>query len=170
MWLRLRKTDRRGRAGGPRPGRRVRPGGRGPAWLRSAFLSIPLLLPLPAHGAAGLARLQPDALARVADALALVRVGLPDGTDARGHLADEFLVDPGHADAVRLGHLESDALRGRDLDRVAVADLQRQRAALLGGAIADALDLQINPVALGDAADHVGQQRPGQPVQGLVVV
>src|SRR3972149_6238033 len=68
---------------------------------RSAFFSIPTLLRLPAHGAAILAWLQPDALARVANALPLVGIRLPDGPDARGDLADKFLVDPGDADAVR---------------------------------------------------------------------
>src|SRR3990170_7281247 len=170
MWLRLRKTDSLGRWGSPRTTRRMRPWRRCRVSFRSAFLSILLLLRLSAHRAASFARLQPDPLARVADALALVRVRLADRADPRGHLADKLLVDPGDTDAVRLGHLEGDACGRRDLYRVAEADLQRERVPLLGGAIADALDLQVHFEPFRDAADHVGQQRSRQPVQGLVVV
>src|SRR3990170_337339 len=170
MWLRVRKTDSLGRWGSPRTPRRMRSWRRWRVSLRSAFFSIPNLLRLPAHGAASLAWLQPDALARVANALPLVGIRLPDGPDARGDLADEFLVDPGDADAVRLRHLERDALGGRDLHRVAVADLQGEGVPLLGRPIADALNLQIHLEPFCDAADHVGQQRSGQPVQSFVVV
>jgi hypothetical protein len=40
-----------------------------------------------------------DLLAEIAHALALVRLGLADGTDVGGHLADHFLVDAAHDDA-----------------------------------------------------------------------
>src|SRR5574341_802173 len=170
MWLRLRKTDRRGRSARPRTARRTRAWRRCRVIFASAFFSMPLLLRLPADGAPGFARLQPDPLARVPDTLALVGIWLADRADPRGDLADELLVDPGDTDAVRLRHLERDALGGGDLHGVAEPHLEGERRALLGGAISDALDLEIHFEPFRDAADHIRQQRPGQAVQRLVAI
>src|SRR6185436_1679286 len=92
-----------------------------------------------------LAFLALDVLALVADALALVGLGLARGADLGGHLAHLLLVDPRYRDDFLLGaaHLHLDA--GRDgVDHVvAEADLQLQRIlALQRGAEAVAMDLQ----------------------------
>ena len=54
----------------------------------------------------------------------------------------------------------------RDVDRVAEAGFKRQRVRTLGlGAIADADDLELFLVALGDTDDHVVDEAAGQPVE-----
>src|SRR6187402_3566615 len=58
-----------------------------------------------------LAFLALDVFALVADALALIRLGLARGADLRGHLADLLLVDAGDGHDLLLGaaHLHLDA-------------------------------------------------------------
>ena len=56
---------------------------------------------------AGLAGLAADLLAGVADALALVRLGLAGRADLRGDLADELLVDADDGEAGRVLDLEA---------------------------------------------------------------
>src|SRR3954451_4367790 len=84
---------------------------------------------------AGLAGLAPDLLAGVADALALVRLGLAGRTDLRGDLADELLVDPDDREARGVLDLEADPGRRIDLDLVAVAEVQRELLAVLRGPV-----------------------------------
>src|SRR5512135_2318471 len=124
MCFRLRKTARRGRAGSPSTRRRIR------SWrlLRAAprlaivviggSSSAPRWLLLAAD-LAGLAGLAADVLAGVADALALVRLGLATGADPRRDLADELLVDAHDGQPGRVLDLEADARWGVDLDWVA---------------------------------------------------
>ena len=63
-----------------------------------------------------------DVLALVADALALVRLGLPDRTDLGGGLANELLVDAPYGDLRGRRYLELDARRRRLADRVRETD------------------------------------------------
>src|SRR6266542_5048747 len=175
VWLRLRNTARRGRSPVPVRLRRIR------SWrfCRAAprlatwvMLLVPLRLPDPrlllAADLAGLAGLAADDLARIADALALVRLGLAGGPDARGDLADELLVDPDHGHPRRILELEADPLGRLDLDRMAVAQVELQLVAHLLGAVAHAGDLEALAIAGRDAGDHVGDQRPGEAVKLLV--
>ena len=53
--------------------------------------------------------------------------------------------------------------------RVAVADQQLEVVALDAGAVADADDLETLLEAVGDALDHVGDERPREPVQRAVL-
>src|SRR6187402_1356395 len=82
-----RNTARRGRSAVPwiflrtRACRTIRPSRRFCATLLMAVSSL----------LAGLAGLAQNLLAEVAHTLALVRLGLADGTDVGGHLADDFL-------------------------------------------------------------------------------
>src|SRR5919197_394893 len=130
MWLRLRKTASRGRAVSPLTRNRRR------AWRfcraaeRLAVAVIPVL-PRSSGGRlllgadlAGLAGLAADLLARVANALALVRLGLARCAHARGDLADELLVDAEHGESGRVLDLEADPGGRIDLDRVAVAQVE----------------------------------------------
>src|SRR5438874_713091 len=79
-------------------------------WRRGSLLAPDL---------ARLAGLAADLLARIADALALVGLGLARGADASRDLADQLLVDADDGQVRRVLQLEADA-RGRvDLDRVA---------------------------------------------------
>src|SRR5262245_56702987 len=105
-----------------------------------------------------LAFLALDVLALVADALALIGLGLARGSDHRGHLADLLLVDAGDGDDLLLGaaHLHLHACRNGVDHVVAEADLQLQGVlALERGAEAGAVDLQRVRIALGDAVDQI---------------
>src|SRR5437764_8363895 len=83
-------------------------------------------------------------LAGVADALALVGLGLADLADVGGDLANSLLVDAPHEDAVGRRNLEADVLGRVDDDGVAVPDGQLDLvAALRRRPIADAHDLEL---------------------------
>src|SRR5215207_7864693 len=127
--------------------------------------SISLLL---AADLAGLAGLAADVLARVADALALVRLGLARRADLGGNLADELLVDAEDREVGRVLDFEADPGRRRDLDRVAVAQVELQLLADLRSAVSDAGDLERLAIAVGHPDDHVVDERPGQAVELLV--
>src|SRR4029079_3356894 len=116
---------------------------------------------------AGLACLAADLLAGVPDALALVRLGLAGRADLRRHLADELLVDAHDREAGGVLELEADAGRRVDLDRVAVAEREDELVARLLRAVPDTDDLEALAVPVGDADDHVVDERPGQAVETL---
>src|SRR5690606_28013335 len=105
-----------------------------------------------------LPRLAADVLSGVANALALVRLGGTDLAHVGSHLADQLLVDAGHRDLGRFGHLEGDPRRSLERHRMAEPALKLEILSLQLGPIADALDLQVAPEAFGDTGDHVGQQ------------
>src|SRR5512139_3646217 len=120
-----------------------------------------------------LSDLAADLLARVANALALVRLGLAQLADVRGGLADQLLVDALDAEPGGPVDREGDPLGRVERDRVRVPELELQLGrALRQHAVADADDLELLLVALGHADDHVVDQRPGQSVQrtGLPLV
>src|SRR3954464_3732600 len=176
MWERLRNTVRRGRAPGPARGRARRPGAGGgdpdplvtlDARGGPAGRNLLHRLLLPAD-LAGLARLATDLLAGVPDALALVRLGLAGGAHAGRDLPDELLVDAHHGEAQRGLDLEADPGRRVDLDRVAVAEREDELVARLLRTVADTHDLEALAVPVGDADDHVVDERPGQAVEALV--
>src|SRR6201996_9545009 len=106
---------------------------------------------------------------RVADALALLRLRRASLADIRRDLADELLVDATNDDLGRLRHLEIDSLRRLDRDRVGEAERQLEVFPFQRGAVADALDLEALLEAVGDALDHVRDQRAGEPVEGAVL-
>src|SRR5207244_5677634 len=66
-----------------------------------------------------LAFLAEDVLARVLDALALVRLGRPERADLGGDLSDFLAVDPGYHDLDRPRRHDRDAVGGRIGDVVA---------------------------------------------------
>src|SRR5204862_6782800 len=90
----------------------------------------------------GLPGLLPHVLALVADALALVRLGLADLADVRGDLADGLLVDAPDRDAGRRRYLELDPLRGPDHHRVGETERELEVGALQRRAVPHAHDLQ----------------------------
>src|SRR5688572_22918248 len=108
--------------------RRARPPARARRLVRTRWrrlskgLSFLILLLLPF--------LPEDILAAIFDALALVRLGLAPAADLGGELADLLPIDAAdlHRGVVR--RLDLEALRHRDVDVVAVAELQLQRLAL----------------------------------------
>src|SRR5581483_2885805 len=159
MCVRLRYTARRGRCGVPSTVFRTR------SWRRTRaargvfvfFILLPCL--------AGLARLAADALPGVADALALVRLRLPDLTDVRRDLAHQLLVDAAHVYARVPLDFELDPGRRRHLHGVRVANVQRDVLARLLRAIPDALQLERAREALRDADHHVVQERAREAVQ-----
>src|SRR4029077_19243791 len=100
-----------------------------------------------------------DDLAGVSHALALVRVGLAELADVRGDLADLLLVDALDAELDRGLDHEVDSRRSLDGHRVRVAKTDLEVRALGRDPVADADDLHRLRVALGDAHDHVVDQR-----------
>src|SRR5688500_3454951 len=153
-----RVTTSRGRAAVPLTFLRTRKWRRPLPIRRDSEMFIGLLTRLPDLAA--------DVLAGVADTLALVRLRLADLADVRGDLADLLLVDAAHDEAGRGLDLERDALGRLHRHRVAEPERELQAAALGDDAVADAHDLQRLLVALGDAGDHVGDERTGQAVAG----
>src|SRR6185369_2931261 len=124
-----------------------------PAWLLASRLT-------------GLA---PDYLAGVANALPLVRLGRTKTAELRGDLPDHRLVRTVDHDLRRLRRRQLDA-RGRlELDRVREAERQLQPVRANLGLVADARDLQLLLIALRHTFDHVGDERPCEAVQRLVV-
>src|SRR5215211_6078484 len=111
-----------------------------------------------------LPELAADVLALVADALALVGLGRAHLADLRGDLADLLLVDALHDDLGRHRNFERDPLRRLDHDRMRVADVELDRRSAQGGAVADAVELEALLETLGDALDHVRDQRSRQAV------
>ena len=80
------------------------------------------------------------------------------------------LSGPDDRDVGRVGDGHADARRGLEHDLVGVADLQRHRVGLLQlRLVADADDLELLGVAVGDPLDHVGDQAAGQAVQGAAL-
>src|SRR5665647_1774246 len=95
----------------------------------------------------GLSDLAADLLACVANALALVGIGLAQLANVRGDLADE-----------------GDALGRLDGDRVAEAKCELEVAPLDRHAVTGAVNLQFLLVALGDTEHHVVDKGAGQAV------
>src|SRR5262249_42183495 len=96
-----------------------------------------------------------DALVLVFDALALVRLGLPEGADLGGHLADPLQIRPAYGDLSRLLAFDRHPRRNGIDDVMAEAELELQVLALDLGAVADAVDLEGLREALGNAGHHV---------------
>src|SRR3569623_2118530 len=120
-------------------------------------LAILLLLPFLAE----------DILAAIADALALVGLGLAPAADLGGELPDLLLVDAADLDRGLIGGLGLDALGNFDLDVMAEAELEPQFAPLSLRTIADAGDFLHRGVALRHAFDQVRHQRPLHAPEGL---
>src|SRR5690606_36965521 len=114
----------------------------------------------------GLARLETNLLARVADALAVVGVGWPEGADVGCHLTDGLLVDAADLDLRGLRRRQGDPSGRLHDDRVREAEAELQVAALHLAAEAHAVDLEVAGVALRSAHEGVGQESPGQAVLG----
>src|SRR5262245_6774330 len=172
MCLFDRNTDRRGRSAVPRTFLRTRKWRRLRASTLWSVISFYLWVStarvlLSLRRLAGLAE---DALVGVADALALVGLGLADLADVGRHLAHELLVEPLDRDAGGRGNLERDALGRVDRDWVREAELQLElRRALGDGAVADADDLELPGEAGRHAGDHVRDERASEAVEGAVL-
>src|SRR3546814_1710786 len=70
-----------------------------------------------------------------------------------------LLVDPRNLDRGLIGGLDLDPLGHREIDVVAVTELELEVLALRGSTIADAGDLEHLGEAFGDAGDEVLHQR-----------
>src|SRR3989304_3228988 len=115
-------------------------------------------------GLASLAGLSAYYLFSVLDALALVRLGLPERPYVRRHLAHELLVRALEGYARLLVYGGAYALGQLVLDGVRVPEREVQDVALNVGLVSHAHDVEPLLEALGDALDHVGYERPGEPV------
>src|SRR5690606_7877191 len=107
------------------------------------------------HGLLLLAFFAEDVLAAIFDALALIGFGLTPTADFRRDLADLLLVDTADRDRRIVRRLDLDTLGHREVDVVAVAELQLQILALRIGAIANAGDLEHLRKALGHTRDQI---------------
>src|SRR5579864_564075 len=102
-----------------------------------------------------LAFFTPDLLGIVFDALALVRLGPTERADHRRNLADTLAVGAADVDRRRLLAGDLDIGRNRKRNVVAEAQLKDEILALHRRAVADAVDFEIDAVALGDTIHHV---------------
>src|SRR5579883_3243820 len=147
MCFEERKIESRGR---PPPCRAIR--WRTRVWRRpkSCFdllvMARPLLL---------LAFFAADRLGVVFDALALIGFGLAVGAEHGRDLPDPLPVGAGDGDRGRLLAGDFHVARDREDHVVAVTELKLQVLALHRGAIAYAVDLEIDGETLGDARHHV---------------
>src|SRR6185437_5662876 len=153
MWQEERKIERRGR---PFWARAMRPRTRARRRSKRAFVLFAMAAPLLL-----LAFLAANGLRLVLDAFALVWLRLAVAADHRRDLADALTV--GAADRDRGRPLADDlhVVGDRELHLVAIAELEVEHLALHRGAVADAVDLQIDREALRDAVHHVVDERPG---------
>jgi len=116
----------------------------------------------------GLARLAADPLAAVHHALALVRLWRAQAADVGGDLTDVLDRDAADRELGRVLHVDGDALRRLEADRVRVAEVQHQLLALLGDAVAHADELEVLGETLVHALDHVGDEAAHQAVERTV--
>src|SRR5260221_7942873 len=100
-----------------------------------------------------------NALVDIAHALALVRLGRAVGADFRRDLADGLLVDALDDDFRLRWRLDLHALRHCVDDRMRESQRQVDLVARGLRAITDANQRQLALVAVGDALDHVGDER-----------
>src|SRR5258708_6285917 len=105
-----------------------------------------------------LAFLAADLLGRILDALALVGLGRTQAADLRRELSNLLAIRAGDFGLGRLDGLDRDAGRDRALGVVAVAELQLQHLGIRLGAVADAVDLEIDGEAVRHAANHVARE------------
>src|SRR3954469_19756219 len=97
-----------------------------------------------------LSDLAPHLLTGVADAFALVGLGLAELADVGSDLAHQLLVDAGDAEPRRPVDRGRDAVGRLEHDRVRVAELELQlRRAPGQHSVADAVDLELLLVAIG---------------------
>src|SRR5690606_26910752 len=111
----------------------------------------------PASACRGLAWLEAHLLAGVPDTLAVVGVGRAQRPDVGGDLSDRLLVDAADADLGRLRSFDLDALGRLDDHGVREAEAELEVGALHLAAEADAVDLEVPDVTVGDAGDRVSQ-------------
>src|SRR4029077_7320017 len=140
MCLPERKTLRRGRTPAAwRSAKRVRRWRRAKRALRSDMVLSPLLL---------LAFLAADLLGRVLDALALVGLGWTQAADLRRELADLLAIRAGDLDFGGLHGLDLDAGRDGNPAVWVLPELQLHHLGVRLGAVADAVDLEVDGEAL----------------------
>src|SRR5665647_1618928 len=114
--------------------------------------SFPLL-------ASRLSGLTPDLLTCVLDALALVRLGWTKAAQLCCNLSDDFLVRAFDEDLGRKRRLERNALRCLVLDRMREAEGELQSIRTHFSLVAYADNVELLREALGNAFDHVGDER-----------
>src|ERR1700744_6758084 len=102
-----------------------------------------------------LAFLAPDLPRRVLESLALVGLGRTERADLGRNLANPLTIRPDDLDLGRLQRLDLDTGRDRNLDIVREAELQLQVLGIRLGAVADAVDLEVDGEAVRDAPHHV---------------
>src|SRR5438093_11892776 len=173
MWFRLRYTESRGRSCEPSTFLRMCALRRSRSNCFFMFVEA-LITRLPSCGwywryplrGPGFALLAADGFLRVLDALALVGLRRPQLADLGRHQPDAVLVGALYRQAVALGVvLRRHAFRQRIHHRMGEAEREVDLLALELRLVAHAGDVQRAREPLGDALDHVGDQRPRQPVE-----
>src|SRR5690606_25719642 len=128
---------------------------------RAVFFSMVIYLAEAEEPLGLLGFLHDDLLAGVADALALVGLRLAERADLGRHLAHLLLVGTADHDLGLRRGSQGDAFRRGEHHRVGEAQVQAQVLALHGGAVTDADQLELAAETLGNANDHVGEDRAG---------
>src|SRR5881396_1729998 len=102
---------------------------------------------------------------RVAHALLLVRIGLPEPADVRRHLPDQLAIHAGHGDVRLLVDRQVDPVRDVEHDRVRVAEREDGLFALELPAVPDADDVELALEPERDAGHSVGDEGPREAVE-----
>ena len=110
-----------------------------------------------------------DNLALVADALALVWLRRTLLTDNGGNLTNLLLACAANDHLSWLRHFKINSLWSLDRYRMRVAQRKLKSLALKRSAVTNALDIKALFIPIGNADNHVGDKRPGKPVQRLVL-
>src|SRR5712691_5856569 len=101
----------------------------------------------------------------VADALLLVRIGLPEPAGVRRHLPDQLAIHAGHGDVRLLVDRQVDPDRDVEHDRMRVAEREDGLFAFELRAVPDADDVELALEPAGDAGHGVRDEGPRQAVE-----
>src|SRR5437868_4658158 len=123
-------------------------------------------LRLTGRGGKGLALFAANLLLVIPNAFAFIRLGLAHPAHLGGKLAHLLLVGAFDDDGGRIRQFHRDAVGRTHRYRVGVSNGEDQGLLIQPGLVADTLNPKAFFKTLGDALHHVGDQAPGESMQG----